>query len=224
MLVFNYIAMYELYTSIKLKEQKLAYEQSIALSTRLKYELLKKKIQPHFLMNTLTSLIDWIEEAPEKGVDFIEALAIEFDLLNQVENKTLIQLSQEIELCKSHLNIMAYRKEINYQWYDEGIVDGKYQTIPPAVIHTLLENGITHCLPLENNSMQFKLIVENNKDEYTYTFLVLAKVRNSTKEIIDGTGIKYIKARLTESYGEHWSFSSSSIENGWKNVIRFRNK
>lgn len=38
-------------------------------------------------MNTLTSLTDWVEEAPKKGVLFIEALAKEFDLFNQIENK-----------------------------------------------------------------------------------------------------------------------------------------
>ncbi|WP_272149368.1 histidine kinase [Tenacibaculum aiptasiae] len=205
--------------SIKLKEQRLAFEHTIAESTRLKYELLKKKIQPHFLMNTLTSLIDWVEEAPDKGVEFIEALAGEFDLLNQVENETLIPISQEIKLCKSHLNIMRYRKEIEYLWEDEGVLNDDSQTIPPAIIHTLLENSITHCLPLKNNSMRFKLVVETSDNKQKYTFLTYAKVRNSQKDRSDGTGFKYIKARLTESYKNNWNFSSEPTENGWKNVI-----
>ena len=205
--------------SVKLKEQRVAFEHSIAESTRLKYELLKKKIQPHFLMNTLTSLIDWVEEAPNKGVEFIEALAEEFDVLNQVENETLIPLSQEIRLCKSHLNIMKYRKEVEYIWEDKGVLNDNSQMIPPAVIHTLLENGITHCLPLDTNSMRFKLIAETNKNQQTYTFLTFAKIRNPTKEKIDGTGFKYIKARLTESYGNRWNISSEPTKNGWKNII-----
>ncbi|OSY88288.1 hypothetical protein WH52_05815 [Tenacibaculum holothuriorum] len=209
--------------SVKLKEQRLAFEHSIAESTRLKYELLKKKIQPHFLMNTLTSLIDWVEEAPNKGVEFIEALADEFDLLNQVENETLIPISQEIQLCKSHLNIMKFRKEIDYIWQDEGVKNDTFQMIPPAVIHTLLENGITHCLPLENNSMRFKLIVTAHNKQATYTFLTYAKVRNAQKNTSDGTGFKYIKARLTENYGDNWEFNSESTESGWKNVITIFN-
>ena len=85
-------------------------KNSLVQSTRLRLELLKKNIQPHFLMNTLTSLIDWIEETPKKGVLFIEALAKEFDLLNQIENQTLIPVSQEIALCRAHLEIMEYRE------------------------------------------------------------------------------------------------------------------
>lgn len=206
--------------SVKLKDQRVAFEYSIAESTRLKYELLKKNIQPHFLMNTLTSLIDWVEESPEKGVEFIEALAEEFDVLNQVENEKLIPISQEIKLCKSHLNVMKYRKEVDYLWEDEGVINDKTQTIPPAVIHTLLENGITHCAPLNNNTMKFKLSVESTNENLIYTFITYGDVRNKIKNKTGGTGFKYVKARLKESYGGSWTFTSNSIQNGWKNVIQ----
>ena len=149
-----------------------SYETSLVQSTRLQLALLKKNIQPHFLMNTLTSLIDWIEESPKKGVLFIEALAKEFTLFNQIENQTLIPISQEIALCRSHLEIMEYRKEIKYSWEDEGI-DAE-QKIPPGILHTLLENGITHSLPQEDNSIQFKLIYELSNDYKSYTFLTFA--------------------------------------------------
>jgi len=205
--------------SLRTKEQRLAYENSLVQSTRLKLELLKKSIQPHFLMNTLTSLIDWVEEAPDKGVLFIEALAEEFDVLNQVENETLIPIAQEIKLCKSHISIMRFRKEIDYLWEDEGINENIEQLIPPAVIHTLLENSITHCLPSDENSMRFKLIAFTTKNTQEYTFLTFGNIRNQQKKTSDGTGFKYIKARLTESYGDDWTFTSEPTNEGWKNTI-----
>lgn len=205
--------------ALQIKAERLAYEHSLIQSTRLQLELLKKNIQPHFLLNTLTSLIDWVEEAPQKGVLFIEALAKEFDLINQVEDKTLISIVQEIDLCKSHLDIMSYRKEIDYSWEDEGIEIK--QTIPPAIIHTLLENGITHSIPLENNRIRFKLLFEQNIEYKTYQFLTYAKkAKKSTYETTEGTGLKYVKARLTESYGDQWEFSSKPMDQGWVNTIK----
>lgn len=204
--------------SLRIKEQRLAYENSLVQSTRLRLELLKKNIQPHFLMNTLTSLIDWVEESPKKGVLFIEALAKEFDLFNQIENQKLISIAQEIALCRTHLEIMEYRKEINYSWQEEDI--DLEETIPPAILHTLLENGITHSLPLDN-SIKFKLIFESNNDYKCYTFLTFAtavKQTTSTKE--EGTGLKYIKARLTESYHSKWEFISEPTNHGWKSIIK----
>ena len=205
--------------SLRTKEQRIAYEFSLVQSTRLKLELLKKSIQPHFLMNTLTSLIDWIEEAPDKGVLFIEALAEEFDLLSQVENETLIPISQEIQLCKSHINIMRFRKEINYLWNHEGVNENIEQLIPPAVILTLLENSITHCLPSDKNEMRFKLIAYTKANSQKYIFLTFGKVRNQQKNTSDGTGFKYIKARLVESYGDDWTFTSKATNEGWENTI-----
>ncbi|MEO9483993.1 MAG: histidine kinase [Ekhidna sp.] len=204
--------------SLNIKAQRLAYENTLVQSTRLRLELLKKNIQPHFLLNTLTSLIDWVEEAPKKGVLFIEALAKEFDLFNQIENQTLIPISQEIALCRQHLEIMKYRKEINYTWEEEGI--DPEQKIPPAILHTLLENGITHSLPLEDNSIRFKLLFESNSDYVCYTFSTFAAGVGQTTSREDGTGLKYIKARLAESYQEKWDLTSEPMDHGWKNTLK----
>ena len=203
--------------SVRIKAQRLAYETSLVQSTRLKLELVKKNIQPHFLMNTLTSLMDWVEEAPKKGVQFIEALAKEFDLINQIEDQTLIPITQEIDLCRTHLEIMEYRKEIKYGWQEEGI--DPEEKIPPAILHTLLENGITHSLPLDDNSIRFKLIYKSDQKAKSYTFLTFARRVNKQSEPKEGTGLKYIKARLTESYQLQWELVSEPAEHGWKNVI-----
>ena len=208
--------------SLRIKEQRLAYEKSLVQSTRLRLELLKKNIQPHFLMNTLTSLIDWVEESPQKGVLFIEALAKEFDLFNQIENQKLIPISQEIALCQTHLEIMKYRKEINYSWQQEGI--DLEQKVPPAILHTLLENGITHSVPLEDNSIKFKLVFESNSHYKRYTFLTFAATVRQATSREDGTGLKYIKARLTESYYSNWDFTSEPTNHGWKNTIKIYTK
>ncbi len=204
--------------ALQMKTARLAYEDSLVQSTRLKLELLKKNIQPHFLMNTLTSLMDWVEEAPKKGALFIEALAKEFDHFNQIENQKMIPITQEIALCKTHLKIMEYRKEIDYSWEEVGIEPE--QKIPPAILHTLLENGITHSLPLEDNSIRFKLIFDSNTECKSYTFLTFAKIANHTTSKEDGTGLKYIKARLTESYQSKWDLISEPTDQGWKNVIK----
>ncbi len=204
--------------TLNIKAQRLAYENSLVQSTRLRLELLKKNIQPHFLMNTLTSLMDWVEESPKKGVQFIEALAKEFDLFSQIEDKTLIPIDQEIVLCRTHLEIMEYRKEVSYFLEEEGI--DSQEKIPPAILHTLLENGITHSLPLHGNSIRFKLIFESNEAYKSYTFLTFANAERNATSKEDGTGLKYIKARLTESYQSKWNLTSEPTDHGWKNVIK----
>lgn len=207
--------------AIRIQDQKKAYEFSMVQCTRLRNQLLKMKIQPHFLMNTLTSLIDWVEESPEQGVSFIEALADEFHLFNQIEDHTLIPIGLEIKLCKNHLNIMKYRKELDYQWEDEEIEEG--ERIPPAVIHTLVENGITHTLPSEDGSIKFKLRFGREANLKRYTLQCEGVVRQKKNVIKEGTGFQYVKSRLTESYGDGWEFTSGLYAQGWINKITIYN-
>lgn len=198
------------------------YQSSLLLSSRLKLELIKKNIQPHFLRNTLTSLIDWVEESPKQGVEFINALAGEFDIMNDIADAHLIPIGQEIELCKTHLSVMQFRKELKYEWKDSGIVEEEY--IPPAVIHTILENGITHSSPLDDGGIHFHLHFEQGKGFKQYTFETHAKNRPAITNKKGGNGLEYVRARLTESYEDRWEFVSEEVPRGWLTTIKIYDK
>jgi len=199
------------------KQLEEAHQASQLLSSRLQLELIKKNIQPHFLRNTLTSLMDWVEESPAQGVQFIQALSREFDVMNDIAEKTLIPIRQEIELCKHHLSVMQFRKELNYVWEETGIQEN--ELIPPAVIHTLLENGITHSIPLRDSTIKFSLSFSVTESYKQYIFETFAENRVKGKRQ-GGNGFRYIEARLKESYGEAWQFSSKPFDGGWQTVIR----
>ncbi|MCX2454293.1 histidine kinase [Pedobacter sp. PLR] len=220
---FNIIILCMLFLhTIRTRDAENEYRSALLLSARLKTELLKKNIQPHFIKNTLTSLIDWIEESPKQGVIFIQALSTEFDLMNEIADETLIPVEKEIELCKVHLKVMQFRKEINYQWSDSGI-DPK-ETIPPAIFHTILENGITHSKPLPDGTVSFQLNFIKAPEFKQYTLLTIAENREKNRagkpRKESGTGFRYVKARLRESYGDQWEFHSEPVDQGWKTIIK----
>ncbi|MEO6288176.1 MAG: histidine kinase [Dyadobacter sp.] len=198
------------------------YHSSLLLSSRLQLELVKKNIQPHFIKNTLTSLIDWVEESPKQGAEFIHALAAEFDIMNTISESVLIPVRQEIELCKTHLTVMQFRKEINYQWEEYEVDDSEY--IPPALVHTLLENGITHSMPMSDGRIRFCLRFLKTEKYRQYTFETKAQNRTPLRQGKGGTGFRYIQARLTESYGDNWEFFSENSPNGWLSTIKIYNK
>ena len=218
---FIVLAMLYLHT-IQMKKIEQEHSHSLLLSSRLQLELLKKNIQPHFIKNTLTSLIDWVEESPKKGTEFIQALANEFDIVNAISEQSLIPIRQEIALCQMHLKVMGFRKEINYEWEDSGIMTSA--TIPPAIFHTLLENGITHNTPQDNGTIRFKLSFTQNDDFCQYTFETIGKNRELQADRSGGNGFRYIKARLEESYPGYWQFSSAASPQGWTSIIKISNK
>ena len=222
-IAFTIIVLSMLYLhTIRAKAIEEAHNASLLLSSRLQLELIKKNIQPHFLRNTLTSLIDWVEESPQQGVVFIRALADEFDIMNSIAEDTLIPIREEIELCRKHLEVMSFRKEVCYDWEEKNIDEN--EEIPPAIIHTIVENGITHSLPPKEGCIHFCLSFTKEKYHKEYSLLTLAKNRNRKKDGSNGTGFKYIKARLNESYGNNWQFDSHEAEEGWVTTIKIFTK
>lgn len=189
-------------------------------SARLENELLKKNINPHFVLNTLTSIIAWLRKDSSSAIKLIEALADEFRMINQISTLKLIPINQEIELCNAHLKIMSYRKGADFK-LEIVDVDDK-DTIPPMIFHTLVENGLTHGfankrtgtfeLQTVKNSNFTKYILSNDGD------FNIEDTKGST-----GFGAKYIKGRLEESYPGRWIFNSQKSDEGWESIIEIRN-
>jgi Histidine kinase len=206
--------------SIEMKKRREAETHLKLRSKWLEIELLKKNIQPHFLMNSLTSLMEWVERDSAQSVSFIEALAGQFRMLNEISSNKLIPVNAEINLCKSYLQIMSYRKDRQYLLTSEGIDERKL--IPPAIFLTVLENGITHNFHHSDQSViTFHITERTNDHETVYEIFSPGNTENYNKDTgyKEGTGIKYIKARLEESYFSNWEFSTGVHSHGWLTKI-----
>lgn len=196
------------------KRTRAERDQAKLASTRLELELIKKNIQPHFLMNTLTSIIEWIEKDPKVGIEMIEALAEEYQVLLKMANQNLVSALEEISLCKTHLNIMSYRKGAHYSLEVESEFNNR--RIPPGIFLTIIENGISHSQA--HSSVQFS-IKEDLIDESIHY-----QVRAVGQMLIDeepslGLGTSYIQARLQESFPDKWELNQQAIQNGWLTTI-----
>ena len=66
---------------IQVRQVRREREAAQLKSARLEVELLRRQIQPHFLMNTLTALAEWVEQEPRVASKMIQALSEEFRVL-----------------------------------------------------------------------------------------------------------------------------------------------
>ena len=97
------------------------------------------------------------------------------------------------------------------------IID-KEEQIPPAIIHTIVENGITHSIPNAENQVKMVLSFEKNGEGKQYQLATFAQNRKP-KGKKGGTGFKYIRSRLRENYGDRWQLSSGATDYGWLTTI-----
>lgn len=189
-------------------------------SARLENELLKKNINPHFVLNTLTSIIVWLRKDTSSAIKLIEALAEEFRMINQISTLKLIPITQEIDLCRAHLKIMSYRKGADYKM--ETLDIDEHDTIPPMIFHTLVENGLTHGYE-KKIAGTFKLQTIKNSTSIKYVLTNDGDFNPEVSKGSTGFGAKYIKGRLEESYPGKWDFKSSKSDEGWESIIEIRN-
>ena len=216
--------------ALDIREERRQAEKALLTSARLEVELLKKNIQPHFLLNSLASLLEVIEQTPREAGPLIEALAGEFRILARVSGEKLISLGQELELCDCHLRVMSMRQGTS--WRLERTALDADLLVPPAIFHTLIENGITHSEGRPRHRT-FHLRAETRRDVVRFTLLApnaLEGPRNGPPSAgngasggsapgREGTGMRYVKARLEESFPGRWSLRAGPTAEGWQTSI-----
>jgi len=200
----------------EIADQHRRERQAEARAVRLENQLLKRQIQPHYILNTLTSLEEVVDRTPARAAEFIQALADEFRLFSQAAGETLIPMADELNLCRAHLRIMEFRRGARFDLHVQG-VEGT-ETIPPGVIHTLVENGTTHGYP-GRISGRFQLTKEHTHRGVRYTMFNDSQPGDGGEHPEKGTGRRYVEARLEESYPGAWEFSWRRVAEGWEVAI-----
>lgn len=187
------------------------------LFARMEAELLRKNLQPHFLMNSLTLAIEWIEQAPASASAFVKALAEELGMLVAYSDKKLISLADEILLCKRHLEIMSFRYLASYSFSVFGTTDGIH--LPPAVIHTQIENAFSHNRFAK--TAEFKLAITKHDGKVRLELTSPLAPSKEPKQFSVGFGQRYIESRLEEAFGSRYEYRGSVAGAVWVSVIEF---
>ena len=104
---------------------------------------LQARIRPHFLFNSLNSVLSLMPEDPKRAEAMLENLS---DLFRAVlsEAGSLVALGQEIELTKTYLDIESIRlgERLRVSWDCDPEVNAVL--LPPLVLQPLVENAIVH--------------------------------------------------------------------------------
>lgn len=127
----------------------LGLKQSINELLTMEAAYLQAQIQPHFIFNTLNSIMALslmdIEKMRKLGDAFATYLKISFDFLN---TKQLVELSHELELLRAYLYVEQERfgERLSIQWE---IQEEPRLLLPPLTIQPLVENALKHGLLTE---------------------------------------------------------------------------
>jgi hypothetical protein len=208
--------------SRQMAQQNRLRQENELRGTRLELELLKKHIQPHFLLNSLNSIIAWLEENPATAGRLVHALADELRALLDFSKEKLVPVNEELRLCRLHCEVMGLRQDKRFSIVADEIPEN--EKLPPLVLHTLVENGLTHGLAGGKASGEFFVRRAEVPGAIRYTVFNASGGDHASDPaaviVREGTGIRYVKTRLQEAFPDAWSLSYGPRDNGWEVVIK----
>ena len=200
---------------LQARDERRRHAASRAQAGRLEAELLKKHLQPHFLMNTLTTIVEWVETDPATGARALEALAGELRALSEVSGERTILMARELALCRAHLAVMGFRRDILFELDAEGV--NPNSVVPPAVLHTLVENAVTHNAYTPGT---VRLVLRESTADGRRQWVLRAPLAGVPRvDGPEGGGLRYVRARLEEAFPGRWALASGVEDGAWTTRI-----
>ncbi len=206
------------------------YEQRQKRKSELK--ALQAQINPHFLYNTLDSII-WMSEA-ERNDEVVEMTAALAKLLRQSisNDHELVELGQEMEYVKNYLTIQKMRYQDKLESVIEIAPEVRYVKIVKLILQPIVENAIYHGIKYKDSKGTVRICaypegesvyiaVEDDgigMDEETLTHIFDEKKKEHKQ---NGVGVPNVQKRLKLYYGEKYGITyESKIGVGTRAVIR----
>ncbi len=191
--------------------------QEAALRQALATKLLRASMQPHGLMNTLAVLQELIEQRPAQASLLVERLADQFSLLRDLSRHDRVSLREELELVRTQLDLVGLARSLPVRLEVHGPVDGV--RLPPGVLHTLVENAITHG-GIKASSPEFALHVAQEPAGRWH--LQLRSPRGAGREGGSGQGQRFVRESLTGAFGDDWSYQAGPADaTVWVDTLSF---
>jgi sensor histidine kinase YesM len=151
---------------------------------------LRNQVNPHFLFNSLNTLISIIPDCPDTAIDFTQKLSNVYRYLLSVREKELVELQTELDFIQSYIFLLKVRFEQNLI-FEINIPEAlKTRLLPPVSLQLLIENAIKHNVVSREKPLSIQIYVEND-------FLIVKNNLQAKleKESSTGIGLENIRKR-----------------------------
>ena len=191
-----------------------------------KYELqaLSSQINPHFLYNTLDTIV-WMAEFNDskRVVEVTKSLAKYFRLaLNQGHEQ--ISLKDEIDHVRQYLFIQKQRYGEKLQYEIKELKQYNDYKIPKLILQPLVENAIYHGIKEMNRQGRIRVSVSENDTQLIVSIydngrgFVASETTNATLVRLGGVGLKNVNQRLQLQFGKSYHMEIKSEENTYTEI------
>lgn len=153
------------------------YKRSEIEAAKLKHEMvraqlksLKSQVNPHFLFNSLNTLVSIIPDDPQVSVEFVRKLSKVYRYILEMADVELITLAEEMDFLKSYIFLQEIRFGSKFRVSIQVPEEAMSKKVVPLALQILVENAIKHNIVSTEKPLTIsieideadKLIIKNN--------------------------------------------------------------
>lgn len=187
--------------TIKEQEKRINNEKMI---TETYLRLLQAQIEPHFLFNTLTSILSLTDTDLQKAKKMHDNFMQYLKTTLSKTRSSVTTIAQEIELIKAYLDIFKVRmgKRLHYTIETDDEVNDL--PFPSMLIQPIVENAIKHGLEPKIEDGEIRIEVTKGERDRLFWEIEDTGLGMSEKSKL-GTGLSNIMERIEALYGKEGS-------------------
>jgi sensor histidine kinase YesM len=182
---------------IQWKENLLRAQALEKATLEAKYDTLRNQVNPHFLFNSLNTLIVLVNDNPV-ATRYVESMSEIMRYMLQSRDKEAVLLRDELNIAKEYLFIQKNRFgdkltvdfEIPEQYY--------HYAIAPLAMQMLLENALKHNVCSAEHPLKVKIYIVDN----LYVVVENSVRPKNDKEPSTGVGLENIRNRYIHLTGK----------------------
>ncbi len=188
---------------------------------RSEFKALQAQINPHFLYNTLDSIIWMNENQNHEGVSAMVAALAKFFRISISKGSEMISIRDEIEHARSYLTIQQTRYKDKFDFTIEAESEVLEHKTIKLILQPIIENSIYHGISqlqekgiikitvlIENNTIVFSVMDNGNGIKPAFLKEILR--HESKNEQSYGVGLKNVDERIKLSYGNEYGIEIES--------------
>lgn len=179
--------------TLKLQQEAAALQKE---NNTARYTALQSQLNPHFLFNSLNTLIAEIEYNPDNAVRFTKNLSSVYRYVLQSQDKTLVSLAEELEFLDSYLFLHKVRLGDCISCTCDIPADLAEAMLPPLTLQLLVENVIKHNTITSARPMKIDIFVQEDH------LVVSNPVQPRKSQESSGVGLKNLSNRCKLMLGE----------------------
>lgn len=180
--------------------------------TEARLEALRMQLNPHFLFNTLHAVSTLVDRDPDGVRRMIARLS---ELLRHVldeEAPQEVPLSQELDFLDDYLEIQSIRFQGNLDTKIDVPTELHDAQVPNLILQPVVENAIKHGASQVRGVGRLEIRGQREGDDLVLTVRDNGPGLPESQE--DGLGLRNVRARLRELYGDDQSLRLKSAPDG----------